>query len=778
MPSKLIITFSMKSLLICLVSFILLLSCSQENIGSRTLVETNEDLKQVLKEVEAGDVITLKNGVWKDVEIKLYGEGTVAKPITLKAETPGDVFLEGTSSLKLGGSYLIVDGLTFRNGFSEKAVIRYKLNDEKIAYHSKVTNCVIEDYTNPDRDSKNHWVEIYGQHNSFDHNYLAGKTNQGPTLRVYLNGNQNINTHHQIVDNHFGPRPRKGGPRAETLQIGDSYTSMTPAYVNVANNYFERCNGEVEIISSKSNFNTFRNNIFFESEGSLVLRHGNYATVDGNVFIGNENSKFIGGIRVINTGHWITNNYFYKLKGEEFRAPIAVMNGIPKSPQNRYNQVTDVVIAHNSFIENKTPLHFGVGANLSQAEVLPPSEIRSARAARSVVANNLVFTKEESYSLLKEYDSITGVNFQNNVVNAQLSSNPFPEGILEKSFELNGYSNQDIFTSPTTSLEEVYDGYGFDRIETDIAGAKRGDKNAVGALLSNSGNPSALLDLSNYGPGWRDKKVAVAEAKTINVKNAQELVKAIKESTTGDIVSLQSGDYTISESLSIDKPITIISNDASDKANINFGNTGKGFELKPRANLTVKDVNLTGANSTDAFATLDKNMGQAYQLFLDNVKINGFKSVLETSKASFADTISIKNSVIVNTQNGILLNKETNDKGDYNSGYVLIENSSFTNVAKNVLDYYRGGYDESTIGGILEVKRNTFENCGRQEENNILLKTRGIVNVTLKENTFKNNTPKFVAILWGEKGQKPENNTFQNSGSVKVVQNLKLKLVY
>ena len=88
------------------------------------------------------------------------------------------------------------------------------------------------------------------------------------------------------MNNHFGPRPRKGGPKSETIQIGDSYTSMTPSHVNVSNNLFEKCNGEVEIISSKSNFNEFRNNIFYESEGSLVMRHGNYCIIDGNFFIG------------------------------------------------------------------------------------------------------------------------------------------------------------------------------------------------------------------------------------------------------------------------------------------------------------------------------------------------------------------------------------------------------------------------------------------------------------------------------------------------------------
>ena len=45
--------------------------------------------------------------------------------------------------------------------------------------------------------------------------------------------------------------------------------------------------------------------MLLESKGSLVLRHGNYAIIDGNVFIGKGESEYFGGIRVINTGHWI-----------------------------------------------------------------------------------------------------------------------------------------------------------------------------------------------------------------------------------------------------------------------------------------------------------------------------------------------------------------------------------------------------------------------------------------------------------------------------------------
>src|SRR5690606_17396096 len=292
------------------------------------------------------------------------GNGTKELPIVLRAETPGKVKLVGQSDLKLSGEYLEVKDLIFTNGYTpSNAVIEFRIAKNKIANHSTVKNIVIENYSQPNRSISDLWVLFWGRHNTLDSSYLAGKFNEGPTLRVGLDGNEHIKNYHQITNNHFGPRPRKGGPKAETIQIGSSETSMAPSYVNVSNNLFEECNGEVEVISNKSSFNEFKNNIFYKSEGSLVLRHGNYCTVEGNIFIGDGISPYYGGIRVINTGHLITNNYFYNLKGDEFRSPLAIMNGIPKSPLNRYNQVTDVVVAHNTWVNSPTPWHLSVGAN-------------------------------------------------------------------------------------------------------------------------------------------------------------------------------------------------------------------------------------------------------------------------------------------------------------------------------------------------------------------------------------------------------------------------------
>ncbi len=77
------------------------------------------------------------------------------------------------------------------------------------------------------------------------------------------------------------------------MRIGTSDYSMEISATIVEGNYFEYCNGEVELISIKSCENRILNNTFFESEGGVCLRHGNRNEVAGNYFIGNNKYFFL-----------------------------------------------------------------------------------------------------------------------------------------------------------------------------------------------------------------------------------------------------------------------------------------------------------------------------------------------------------------------------------------------------------------------------------------------------------------------------------------------------
>ena len=774
----------MRFSLFIVLSLLLFNSCENVSVGSVNVdsftVSDKEELYKTVTDAQPGAQIVLANGVWEDVQLKVTSSGTEDNPIQIKAETPGKVFLQGQSNIELGADYVTVSGLHFVNGYSPSKAVIYFAVEDTVANHCVVTNCVIEDYNKPQRNQTDLWILMKGQHNQIDHCYLAGKSNRGPTLRVDLEGNQNINNYHRITNNHFGPRPPKGGPSAETIQVGNSYTSMSPSYTLVANNLFDECNGEVEVISSKTNFNEFRNNVFFKSEGSLVTRHGNYCTVDGNYFIGDENSTNVGGIRIIGTGHTVTNNYFYNLHGEAFRSPLAVMNGIPKSPQNRYTQVTDVTIAYNSWINCKNPLQFGVGSNVSQAEVLPKSEIRSARPIRTVVANNLIYNDKGDDMPVVAHDKLDGIQFEDNVINNQGVAFEKIEGISAQSFELNKLS--DYIFAPTADFpsEEVYIGYGFDKFNKDLFGASRENNNAVGAIIGHPASAPAILDRSLYGTDWYETNKASAEPTTHRVSSSQELANSIGKAEDGDIIELADGDYTISTPLKITKALIIKSASADKKVSIAYAGPAKTplFELNPNAELTLKRLSLAGAKTQYAFASLKENMSSLYNLTIEGCEIQDFDYILKAYKYSMSEHINLNNSTFRNCQNGFEFSEEIEDKGEYNVENLKIDGCTFDGIQANVIDYYRGGYDESTVGGNLIVTNSTFTNSGAKEKDGILINTYGIINVDLRDNTFKNNRVKEIAHLWGAKNNSHSGNTISNSGKIVTEENLKLKLLY
>lgn len=763
-------------------AFVLLASCgktSEENNINYRISTNKTELFDAIRKAVPGDEIILANGIWKDVDINFYGIGTKEKPITLRAETPGKVFIEGQSYLQLGGEYLRVDGLYFRNGYTPiSGIIRYMIGNDSVANHSRVTNTVIEDFTQPSRLATDQWIEFYGKHNQLDHCYITGKSNDGETLRVYLTGNKHINNHHQIVYNYFGPRPRKGGPRAETMRIGASETSFAPSFTNVSNNYFDACNGEVEIISNKTNSNSFKNNIFYKSEGSLVLKHGDYATIDGNIFIGDDDSEFYGGIRVINSGNLITNNYFYKISGEEFRTPLAVMNGIFNAGLNRYKQVTDAVIAYNTWVDCKSPIQIGVGQNTESADVLPASEIRDLPPIRTIIANNMIYNTKVDVKPLINHSSMDGILFRNNWIdNNGKNYNEFDalKNVSLKVKKINEwlYVPENLEAKP---LNEVFIGYEFNQIKTDLLGSSRTTKNSIGAINDITAAENFKIDKKKYGPSWlqKDKKIITPNLIKVSAKDG-ELAQKIKEAKNGDIIELTDALYNITEEISINKKITIRS---ANKAQLSFESSTDSvfFKMNPKGTIHLNNILLKGTKGKYAFAPLDKNMSSAYNIYVENSSLENFEYVLKATKGSFSDVINFKNTSIKNCTNGVVL--AADDKGDYNAEFVTFDRCEFININCSAINFFRDGYDESTIGGYLKVLNSTFTACGANEKSTILIQTRGIINVKLFNNAFKNNPIKHVAILWGEKNNHHKNNTLLNSGILKVEAQQKLKILY
>ena len=245
---------------------------------------------------------------------------------------------------------------------------------------------------------------MYGRNNRFDHNTVVGKLHQEVTLAVALDEEYDRENNHRIDYNYFGQRPIMGSNGGETMRVGSSHHAFFSSNTIIENNVFEQCNGEVEVVSIKSSDNIVRNNTFIECRGVLALRHGNRNIVENNTFLGN-GIPCTGGVRVVNEGHTIRNNFFYRLKGGRFFSALGLMNAVPNSLPNRYHHVKDVTVENNTFIECDNII-FCVGKDFERT--LPPSNI--------LLADNQFIHKEDK-PVFQAMDDISGFTFKNNRVN-------------------------------------------------------------------------------------------------------------------------------------------------------------------------------------------------------------------------------------------------------------------------------------------------------------------------------------------------------------------------
>lgn len=467
-------------LLLSFIFFFVSLSLSAKCYKVENTIQYKEKVKTLLP----GDTIMLANGVWKDAQLVFKGNGEKDNYIILKAETSGKVKLQGNSYLQISGAWLKVSGLEFINGHSpKKTVIDFKTSSKDYAYNCILTNCVIDSYNQDSKDSTDHWVEVWGKKNTIEYCYFGGKTNGGTTLVVWPNDSNSINNQHHIFRNYFAHRPLLGVNGGETIRIGTSQVCTNSSATIVEGNYFERCDGEIEIISNKSCDNKYLNNTFYECQGCLTLRHGNRATVSGNWFIGNE-VKGTGGVRIINQDHLIYNNFFYKLRGDKFLSSLAIMNGIPSTPANGYLQVKNVVVANNTFYDCAFPWAFGVGFG---------ERNRIARPENVLLINNLVYCPK-TLEIIKVFDNSDGIKLKNNLMINNAGISKVEGTVAGKALESKTWNYEMAYT--TTKAEKL------PNIITDILGQKR-EETVIGAFQNKDEKP--LIELAtakNCGPDW------------------------------------------------------------------------------------------------------------------------------------------------------------------------------------------------------------------------------------------------------------------------------------
>lgn len=700
-------------------------ACAHEvGIGDRSgPVRTLDEFNLAASSLQPGDKLVLANGTWRDVEFRLRAQGRADAPIEVTAEEPGKVIISGQSNLAFSGSHIVVSGLVFKDGYTPTSeVISFRTAKDELANHSRVTNTVIDNFSNPERYDSDTWVAIYGKNNQFDRNSLLNKSNRGVTLAVRLNTEASFENEHIIEYNYFGPRQTLGSNGGETLRIGTSHYSREYSNTSVRFNYFDRTSGELEIISSKSCGNRIHGNVFFESQGTLTMRHGHYTLVENNYFLGNRVPN-TGGIRIINENQTVRNNYLYGLTGHRFRGAMVIMNGVPNGPINRYDPVIDSVMNNNILIDSD---HIQLCAGADEERSAPPSG--------SSMHNNIIMTKTnpEPFTV---YDDVSGISFEGNVVN-QEAALPFDGGFEKAPYAVS--ENRHGLLVPAQSLIEAT---GFGEIKLPVTKAQTG---------------------ADYY-SKPEQPVGFADGATINVPAGTDtIVRALNDSNPGDTLLLQNGgQYLLTRYAQVAHPVTIRAGSGA-KAVVR-SQKASFFVIENGGALALENLHMDGAESPDqpgnnVISTSKYSMNQNYALSVrdcevTNLDVNHSFDFLKVYRSTFADSIEIVNTQMTNVTGSVLaLDKETDDLGMYNVENLTIKNSRFEDVQGAVANIYRGGTDESTFGPIVVVEGNEFANAGlgKRNKSRASLKFHGVQKLHIRDSKWRGSAPLELYLTNGE----------------------------
>ena len=243
-----------------------------------------------------------------------------------------------------------------------------------------------------------------------------------------------------------------GGNGGETIRVGVGNNSRTFGYNVIEYNLFEgMTQAEMEIVSNKSYYNTYRYNTFKNCNGGLTLRMGKYCSVYGNFFINDDPTKTGSyGIRIIDKGHKVYNNYCEGLLGASgsltsIRCPIITYNGTYPSADSLNPLVLNgaYLPADSALIANNTIVNCGGGAGIKLGNY--DAGLALNQPLGTTIANNVIkmssgqaIYKEPSDTLLtyfaegNMYSAPTGLGFTNTTgfANTTLSFGSRVNGVL------------------------------------------------------------------------------------------------------------------------------------------------------------------------------------------------------------------------------------------------------------------------------------------------------------------------------------------------------------
>jgi poly(beta-D-mannuronate) lyase len=413
------------------------------------------------------------------------------------------------------------------------------------------------------------------------------------------------------------------------------------------------------------------------------------------------------------------------------------------------------VIANNSFYDC-APISFSEGK----------SEERSLQPKNVQFINNLFYTKSDT-TIYHIYDDISGIQFSNNLVSAEVNKQL-----------INGFKKANIKTEQfglVSIPKTIVNGSNLmsDSIRQMLLTATNNDF-ALSTGYVGKGNYLKVVEnaSTNCGAKWYSNSNKKEIAVTVNCNTTEEITNALEKNKNSKLtIQLTNNTYSFAASIPLREEVTFKTNLKQPIQFISNVELEYVFIIKGGQSLHLKNLALNLSSlKAKVFITSDTSGTSNHSNFtMQYSSISNFNGTFyKAAKSSLLDSIFVSNSNWSNGK-GILFNlyDEKDNKGYYNVEKMTISNNNISNHTGPLLAILRSGKDESTLGPLVEIKNNTFNQIASDNAPFILL--NGVQQSLIQNNRFNNCNPTNKLIEYKDEVRAAHSltsNQFEQSGTI------------
>lgn len=203
-----------------------------------------------------------------------------------------NLVLKGSSTIQLSGSNYSIQNLSISGGDKNKTFGKHIV--QITGPFIKMVNFSMTDYQVKDGDLD--FIRVSSKSFELHNSLIQDKVCNGVFLRLDFPENHIIKQ--SVFKNFKKPSNTNGG---EMIRCATSTFEKSKAYCIIDRCYFEKCDGDPEVVSIKCSNVAVKNCIFKNNQGKLVLRHTHNCVIENNYFSNN-------GIRAYGTNHKFLHN--------------------------------------------------------------------------------------------------------------------------------------------------------------------------------------------------------------------------------------------------------------------------------------------------------------------------------------------------------------------------------------------------------------------------------------------------------------------------------------